>query len=699
MDKNYEDIKLYLFKNVMKEDLETVIKGIQEALKLNLKEINKVLNVMHEDREILMLGDDIYVIDDIHYKVGVLRVIRGQFAFIGIGEESVYIHSSDFNDAIDGDEVLIQIIHKEKVSGKVLSVLNRSKEYILGTINDRGYFIPYDRKFNQRAILKTNGVEVHENQRVIAKIDKVEKNVLYLTLHSVLGMADEPGIDILSVLFEHDLQTEFEEDVLEEAKALPDKVLEKDLENRMDHRDQMAITIDGEDAKDLDDAVYLEPLHEGYRLYVHIADVSYYVRKSSAIDKTAYVRTSSIYMVDRVIPMLPKEISNGICSLYPNVERLTLTCKMDIDLEGNIYNYEVYPSVIESKKRMSYREINDGDDFGEYTEMIQMMLELSAILEKKRRQEGSIDFDSSETEFLVDHEGKVLDVFSRTQGKSEKMIEQFMVSANESVAKYCKHMELPILYRVHEKPDKDKMQDFSHMLRILGYRLRGKLDDVHPHTMQKVLKHFEGKDELPVVSRLMLRSMKKARYTHTPLGHFGLALDDYAHFTAPIRRYSDLLLHRSLHDYVFNGDFSNYDEDFAFVQEAGEHISTKERDILDAEREVEKMKKAEFMEDKVGMRYDGIISGVSNFGLFVELENTVEGVVPLKDMKDDFYTVDAVTQKLVGERTGNIYSIGQKIKVEVVGINPLEHDVLMKIRRNRGMRRGKKHRKNQKSFS
>lgn len=698
MEKNYEAIKLFLFKNTMKADLDETILKIKETLNLSLKEIHEVLDEMVEEREVVIVDGTLYMVDDIHYKVGILRVIRGQFAFVGEGEGSVYISNEDFADAIDQDEVLIQVIHKERISGKVVHVLKRNREYILGTINHKGYFLPYDRKIPNRVEFDSKHHKVIEDQRIIGKIKKVENKIIHLTLQSILGMADEPGIDILSILFEHDLETTFEEAVLQEAKAIPQQINEKDLEGRIDHRDQMAITIDGEDAKDLDDAVYLEKLNNGYRLYVHIADVSHYVEKGSAIDQTAYNRTSSIYMVDRVIPMLPVEISNGICSLHPHVDRLVLTCKMDIDDAGEIYNYEVYPSIINSKRRMSYLEINDGEDFGEFTEMIQNMLECASILQKKREVQGGINFDSEESEFLVDHEGKVLDIFARSQGVSEKMIESFMVSANESVAKYTKHLELPVLYRVHEKPDKDKMQDLSHMLRILGYKLKGNLADVHPRALQNVMRHFEDTNEGLVVSRIMLRSMKKARYTHQPLGHFGLALSDYAHFTAPIRRFSDLHLHRMLREYVFESDYSQYQENIEIAQAAGEHISSKERDILDAEREVEKLKKAEFMSNKVGTRYEGIVSGVSNYGIYVDLPNTVEGVIPLKNLNDDFYTLDAITHRLVGERTGNIIKLGQKVKVEVVEIDKVESDVILKMK-NRGKGRDKKYRKKQKSVS
>ena len=702
-NKNYEDIKLYLYQNIQEASLDEVIASLEESLSLSTKQIQEVFEAMQEDMEVVIVKDQLYLIDGIHYAAGKLRVIRGKFAFVGEGDDAVYIAQEDFKDALDQDIVLVKVFHSKKSYGVIESVLERGREYLLGTlevIKHRFVFVPYDRKIPNRVKYKANHIEPIAGQRIIAKIDGVNGGVIEASLKSVLGMKNEPGIDILSVLFAHDLETEFNEQVLEEAKQIPNVVHEKEIEGRIDHRDQYAVTVDGEDAKDLDDAIYIERLNEGYRLYVHIADVSHYVEANSAIDKTAYHRTSSIYMVDRVIPMLPETISNGICSLHPNVDRLTLTCKMDLDLSGEIYNAEVYPSVIRSKRRMSYNEINDGEDFGEVTEMVEMMLHCAEILQRKRTEAGSIDFDSSESHFLVDDQGAILDINARETGIAEKMIENFMVSANESVAKYAQYQELPILYRVHEKPDQDKMKDFAHTLLILGYRLKGNLADVHPHALQSVLKHFEGKDESLVISRLMLRSMKKARYAPEALGHFGLALKDYSHFTAPIRRYSDLLTHRNLRKYVFDSNFSEFKEDHAFTQDAAQHISEVERVILDAEREVEKMKKAEYMRNKIGERYDGIISGVNNFGVFVELSNTVEGVVLLRELQDDYYTLDPKTHKLVGERTKKVYALGQKVKVQVVSVDPLENDVIFRfIDTKRKGRKYVKHRKKQKSIS
>ncbi len=696
LDKNYDDIKLILYRDIKEEKTEAVIEHLKEALNLGELAIKTVLDEMVEAKDILIIEDNLYILDNIHFRMDALRVIRGKFAFVGDGPDAVYIAAEDFKDALDSDIVLVRIRHGQRIFGHIEAIVERKKEYLLGTLNlvkNRFVFEPYDRKIPNQVEFVPNNIEPIAGQRIIAKILDVKKGVISVSLESVLGMKNDPGVDVLSVLFEHDLETDFNEEVLSEAKTIPDKVLESELEGRIDHRDQFAITIDGEDAKDLDDAIYLERLNKGYRLYVHIADVSHYVKEATAIDETAYNRTSSIYMVDRVVPMLPRNISNGVCSLTPNVERLTLTCKMDIDLNGEIYNYEIYPSVISSKRRMSYAEINDGEDFGNETEMIEMMLHCAEVLGKRRSIEGSIDFETSESVFLVDADDNILDISARVSGKAEKMIEHFMVSANESVAKYARYQELPVLYRVHEKPDQDKMKDLAHTLLILGYRLRGNLSDVHPSELQKVMKFFEDKDEHLVVSRLMLRSMKKARYEAQPKGHFGLALDDYAHFTAPIRRYSDLLTHRNLRKYIFDHNFTEFKEDHVFTEEAAQHISEKERSILDAEREVEKMKKAEYMRSKINEEYEGIISGVSNFGIFVELPNTVEGVIPLKTLRDDFYTLDQKTHKLMGERTKNVYGLGQAVKIKVESVDNLENDVIFSLRNTK---RRKKRRPDQK---
>ena len=679
--KNYEKIKRYLESHTKPIASDLWNETIAQALSLTVPEIEAVKKQMLLDELLYEYEETMYFIDKIHYLIGNFTVVREQFGFVETTDDSLYINSEHFNHALDRDDVLISVHHGDKNFGKIITSVKRHRDYLLGTmkkVKGKLYFFPYETKVYQRVNVRDVTVSIQENDRVIGAIIQVDKEIT-VDVISVLGQADEPGMDVLSVLYEHDFEIEFNDDVKAIIPTLPTEPDSQDFKGRIDHRDQYVITIDGDDAKDLDDAIYMESRANGYRLYVHIADVAHYVKSGSVLDESAYGRTSSIYMVDRVVPMLPKEISNGICSLHPHVDRLAMTVQMDITFQGEVIDYHIYESVIQSKQRLSYTEVNSGENLQEAEPMIEMMLDCASRLNHNRRQEGSIDFDSDETEFVIDHEGKVLDVFKKERGLGEEMIEAFMVLTNEVVAKHCRYQSIPILYRIHPKPEKDRLQELSHTLRILGYRMRGSLENIHPKTLQKALKHFEDKDEAPVVSRLVLRSMAKARYDKEPSGHFGLALEDYTHFTSPIRRYPDLLLHQRIKQYVFKSDFKNYDADEAFVAKAGQHVSDKERSILEAEREVEKMKKAQFMQDKVGERYVGYISGVTNFGIFVELANTVEGLIHVRDMKDDYYFFDPSSQKLMGERTGVEYRLGKRVEVELVSVDMVEHVVNFKL--------------------
>lgn len=665
------------------------------ALSLSAKESKATLSELLLDGTIAEVAGLLYFIDHKKYEIGSFRAVRGTFAFVETTEDSYYIGSKDFNGALDLDDVLIEIKNGEKKYGVVIGTVKHNREFLLGTIENKT-FVAYDRKILHPINFFQGSLKPVEGDRVIGKITEFGDS-LDVELVSILGQADEPGMDVLSVLYVYGIDLEFNDEVLEEVKKVPDTVGESDIKGRVDHRDQYVITIDGEDAKDLDDAIYMESKSNGYRLYVHIADVSHYVPKGSAIDLSAFERTSSVYTVDRVVPMLPKELSNGICSLHPNVDRLTMTAQIDLDFAGEVMDYHVYESIINSKRRMSYREVNEDNDFGEVQEMIDMMRDCAARLKHKREEAGSIGFDSDESQFIIDHNGKVLDVFKRQSGEAEEMIEAFMVCANEVVARKTKKDNIPVLYRVHEHPTKEKMQDLSHTLRILGYRLKGSLDAVKPKLLQEALDYFMNKPQYPVVSRLMLRSMSKARYSPEAIGHFGLALEDYAHFTSPIRRYSDLMLHQRLKQYSKKVKETVREADMEFAVEAGEHVSSKERSILEAERFVEKVKKAQFMKDKVGEKFIAYISGVSNFGMFVELPNTIEGMIHVRTMRDDYYTFHATSQKMIGERTKKEYAVGQKLNVKLVSVDELDWVVNFEIIRERRKGRPKYERRRKKS--
>lgn len=676
--RNYEDVKRLVTREKTLKTYETWMEylGI-----LNIDNRVTVFEALLEENSIIVYDGLVYPLDNIQYSIGVFRAVRETFGFVDNENVSVYVGQGDSANALDLDMVLVEIKNNEKQFGIIRGVIKRGRDVLLGTMVQRGKklsFEPYDSRINHKVTYEIGSFELNPNDRVVGKILSVDSKI-HVEIQSVLGQADEPGMDVQSVLFVYGIDIEFKKEVLEEASKVPEIILESDLVGRVDHRDQYVITIDGEDAKDLDDAIYMESRANGYRLYVHIADVSHYVKPGTELWKSALDRSTSVYLVDRVVPMLPKNLSNGICSLHPKVDRLVLTIQMDLDFNGSVLDYHVYESVIQSKQRLSYNQVNRGEDLGQAHDMVMMMLECAKRLEYKREQAGSIGFDSDESKFLVDNEGRVLDIFRRETGEAERMIEMFMVSANEMVAQLTKYQFIPTLYRVHDHPTKEKMQELSHTLRILGYRMKGSLEEVHPKTLQKALEYFKDKPEYPVVSKLMLRSMSKAKYSQEPTGHFGLALEDYAHFTSPIRRFPDLLLHSRLKKYAFNHDFSELKHDEVLTIEAAEHTSRKERSVLDAERHVEKIKKAQFMQDKVGEIYIGYISGVSNYGIFVELPNTVEGLVHVRDLNDDYYVFDAPSQKMIGERKGKTYSIGQKVKVKLVSVDNVENVINFKF--------------------
>ena len=663
----------------------TWIESLSKVLSLSESKVKNALDSFADQSLITVVNDLVYLLNNKPYAIGSFRLVRETFAFVETIEDSIYVAQKDFNHALDMDDVLIEIKSDEKKFGEVIASVKHNREFILGTMTKKDgglHFVPYDTKIKHETQYVMNGVKAKESDRVIARIVDYSE-ILELELISILGQADEPGMDVLSILYVYGIDLDFDEDVKEAVKSVPSSVSSDQFEDRVDHRDQYIITIDGEDAKDLDDAIYMESKSNGYRLYVHIADVAHYVPKGSVIDKSAFKRASSVYTVDRVVPMLPKELSNGVCSLHPNVDRLAMTAMIDLDHNGAIIDSHIYESIIQSKQRLSYKQVNSNSDMGEAKEMVDLMLEAARLLNAKRDRKGSIGFDSDESQFIIDHEGNILDVFKRESGEAETMIEAFMVCANEVVAQKVKRESIPALFRVHEAPAKEKMQDLSHTLRILGYQLKGSLEDVKPKLLQQALEFFKDKPAYPVVSKLVLRSMSKARYSEEPLGHFGLALDDYAHFTSPIRRYPDLMLHQRLKQYSKPVKPGVREKDEEFALEAADHTSKKERSILDAERQVEKVKKAQFMEAKIGETYIGYVSGVMNFGMFVELPNTIEGLVHVRTLRDDFYQFDMKTQKLIGEHSNKSYAIGQKVNVKLVSVDMVEYVINFELIRDR----------------
>lgn len=493
----------------------------------------------------------------------------------------------------------------------------------------------------------------------------------------IIGHKNDPGVDILSIIYDHGINDTFTDEVMEEVNALPSEVLDSDRKGRKDLTDMTIFTIDGDDTKDIDDAISISKKGENYILGVHIADVSYYVKEGTALYKEAYSRGTSVYLVDRVVPMLPHKLSNGICSLNPNVDRLAISCIMEITPNGKIVSHDIFESVIRSRIQMTYKKVNKilndeetPEGYEPFKDDLKLMWELAKILRKEKLARGYLDFDVDEPKILVDENCKPYDVVLRERGKGENMIEDFMIAANETVAEHVFYMGLPFVYRVHEVPDNEKVEEFLNSISMLGYHVVGDRNFVYPKSMKKILDQLRDKEGFEILSTLLLRCMKKAVYKPENLGHYGLASKCYTHFTSPIRRFPDTTVHNLLRKYIFN---EPNDKELNRLIEYWEenlpalcdHASEKERDSIDCERDVESMKMAEYMESHIGEEYDGTISSVMNFGLFVQLDNMIEGLVHISEIKGDYYTFDETTHTLRGEKKGKMYKLGQKVRVVV----------------------------------
>lgn len=636
-----------------------------------------------------------------------MNLIRGRiamhkkgFAFLIPDDESlddIYIHHTDLMSAMNNDKVLVRrekgasLTHRSE--GTVIRILERGLKEIVGTYEDShsfGFVVPDDKRIvNDLFIPKDATAGAISGHKVIVKITKYPEGRKSAEgeVVKILGHKNDPGIDIISIIHKHGIAIDFPEEVLTEAANIPETVSKRDMEGRRDLREEVLVTIDGEDAKDLDDAIRVVQLDNGNLLLgVYIADVSYYIDEGSVMDEEAQERGTSVYLVDRVIPMIPHRLSNGICSLNPDVDRLVLGCEMEIDEHGNVVQHDIFEAVIRSTERMTYTNVNkilvDQDEkvretYKELVPMFENMEKLAAILRQKRTTRGAIDFDFKEAQVLVNKKGEPTEIVIRDRSVGERLIEEFMLAANETVAEQLHWMDLPSLYRIHEDPDEGKLIQFFEFLSGIGYSVKGTAFDIHPQALQRVLDRVKGEPEEMIVAKLMLRSMKQARYDTQSIGHFGLATDFYTHFTAPIRRYPDLIIHRLIRTYLINNDMdgqtiATYKD---HLPEIARHSSEKERAAVDAEREVDDLKKAEYMQDKIGKEYIGAISSVTNFGLFVELENTVEGLVHVSYMTDDYYHFNERSYALIGERTGQIYRIGEQVKIRVIGVNLDERSV------------------------
>lgn len=661
----------------------------------DFREFVKLLNGLEEDGTVVRTRTNRYGVPErMNLIVGKLQMKARGYGFVLTEdrEADLYISSSDMNGAMSGDKVMARVErsgtgpHQE---GKIIRVLERAANRIVGRFTkhrDHGFVSPADKRFPQDIFVSAQDMlDAHDGYMVVVEITAFptatrgpEGKII-----EVLGHPDEPGIDILAIVRKYDLPETFPEVVLSAAETIPMELTAADLEGRRDLRDETIVTIDGEDAKDLDDAVHVKRLGNGhYLLGVHIADVGYYVKEGSALDKEAFKRGTSVYLVDRVIPMLPQRLSNYICSLNPKVDRLTLSCMMEIDENGGVVHHEIFPSVICTTERMTYtnvRKIVNHEDssvtkqYATLVPMFELMRELALILREKRMRRGAIDFDFEEVKVVVDEIGTAVDIVPRQRSIAERMIEEFMLAANETVAEHFQWMNVPFVYRIHEEPDTDRMIEFNQFVHNFGYHVKGVGNKIHPRALQAILESAEGTREAPMISSLMLRSMRQARYAPECVGHFGLAAEYYTHFTSPIRRYPDLMIHRIMREVLLQGLSAEREQVLRDrVSEGSKQSSERERIAQDAERECDQLKMVEYMLAHLEEEFDGLISGVTQFGLFVQLTNGVEGLIHVSYLTDDYYVLNERQMALVGERTRRVFRLGDPVRVKVVSASKSE---------------------------
>ena len=632
---------------------------------------------------------------------------RKGFGFVESDEEytqDLFIPADNVNTAMHNDRVIAEIVtpatDDRRAEGKIIKVVKREVTEVVGLFQPSknfGFVVPDNKKFNQDIYIPKKFFSgAKENDKVVVEITvwpsedrKPEGKII-----EVLGEKGERGVEIDSIVKAHGLPEEFPKKVLDEAEFVAVPIPEEEIQRRFDIRHLKTFTIDGEDAKDLDDAVSIEKLPNGnFKLGVHIADVTHYVREKSKLDKEALKRATSVYLVDKVIPMLPKTLSNGMCSLNPFEDKLTLSIFMEINDKGEVVKHDIYESVINSKARMTYTEVSDileKDDpllkktFSHMVDEFKMSEELARILMKRRERRGSIDFDFPEAKIILNKDGEVVDIKHYERRISNRIIEEFMLISNETIAEHYFWLGLPFVYRVHETPSAEKMEQLSKFVATFGYTIKGDLEDVHPKALQAIVENIKGKREEEAISTILLRSLKQARYEPTCLGHFGLAAKYYCHFTSPIRRYPDLQIHRIIKEQLNNKiNQKRQDQLSNIVEYASTQSSERERAAELAERDVHDYYKACYMADKVGQEFEGTISSVTNFGMFVELENTIEGLVRLANMADDYYIYDDMTYTIIGERTKKTFRIGDPVRIRVDRVNvdfrEIDFELLEKI--------------------
>ena len=637
--------------------------------------------------------------------IGTYRKNQKGFGFVKIEdqEDEIYISRENSKNALNGDTVAIKIIAEKegdkKQEGKIVKIVRHEKDTVVGTFQKSRNFafvVPDDKNFGTDIFIsKANWGKARDKKKVLVQILKYPekgKNAEGKVIE-VLGVINEAGVDMLSLIKQYELPYKFPDEVVAEAKAYGDKIDPSDLPRRRDLRNDIIFTIDGEDAKDLDDAIHVEKLENGnYKLDVHIADVSHYVREKTELDKEAYLRGTSIYMLGRVIPMLPRELSNGICSLNAGEDRYTLSCSMEITPKAKIVSSDIYKGVICVTERMCYTDVQkilDRSDetvlkrYEKYISYFDLMAELANILKAKRKENGYLNLEIPESKIILDENGVAIDVKKYETYFANEIIEQFMLIANETVAEKFYWLQAPFIYINHEAPDVDKVKELNKSLYNFGYKIKiSKEEIIYPNEFAKILEDVKGKDEEKVVSNIILRTLRVAKYEAENKGHFGIASKYYCHFTSPIRRYPDLFIHRIISKYLDNDYLVN---DFWIkkyekrAEKKAENCSERERVATKVEREAEDIKKAEFMESKIGEEYEGIVSSVTNFGIFVELDNTVEGLIRYEKLGDEYFIYNEEKRQAIGEHTGKVYQIGDKVKIRVANASKLMRQIDFEI--------------------
>ncbi|EHC9984595.1 ribonuclease R [Staphylococcus pseudintermedius] len=690
------------------------VSDFQDALGLSsadsFRDLIKILVELEQTGMVTRTKQDRYQKQQQKTNSGLVRGTLSQnkkgFAFLRPDDqemEDIFIPPTKINRAMDGDVVLVEVkksrgdFRKGKFEGEVKAIESHSIKQVVGTFSEArhfGFVVPDDKRIMQDIFVpKGQELGAVEGHKVLVQITQYSDgtNSPEGQISAILGHKNDPGVDILSIIYQHGIEIEFPDDVLKEAENVPETIQPDELKGRRDLRDELTITIDGADAKDLDDAIAVKKLDNGNtELTVSIADVSYYVTEGSALDREAYDRATSVYLVDRVIPMIPHRLSNGICSLNPEVDRLAMSCRMEIDAQGQVVKHEIFESVIHSNARMTYDAVNriitdkDAVTRAQYPEIVPM-LDLAQTLSQQliamRKKRGEIDFDIKEAKVIVNEEGIPKEVVTRERGEGERLIESFMLIANETVAEHFNQMEVPFIYRIHEQPKSERLRQFFDFITNFGIMVKGTGVDIHPSTLQNIHEEIAGRPEDMVISTMMLRSMQQARYDADNLGHFGLAADYYTHFTSPIRRYPDLIVHRLVRKYLIEKSMDGraMHEWEEKLPQIAEHTSNRERRAIDAERDTDELKKAEFMIQHIGDEFEGVISSVANFGMFVELPNTIEGMVNMQNMSDDYYHFDERQMALIGERKAKVYRIGDVVKVKVIHVDVDERQIDFQI--------------------